>query len=146
MAILPEGVYLEIQSDSTEMIYSTMNEVSLSLTLDPGTTNTVTREYLFRMEDRILEALPEGSYESIMVEVGSSNTGSITINLPDITEQEVSASEIENILRQFLYLEPEATWTIGSGRGFGGSSIDVAIHSENSDLAMQAANDIVAIL
>lgn len=125
---------------------TTDDEVSLSLTLDPGTTNTVTREYLFRMEDRILEALPEGCYESIMVEVGSSNTGSITINLPDITEQEVSASEIENILRQFLYLEPEATWTIGSGRGFGGSSIDVAIQSDDSDLAMQAADDIVAIL
>lgn len=135
------GVGLSLTPEMT-----TDDEVSMKLTLDPGTTNSVTREYLFRMEQRIKEVLPEKSYESIMIEVGSSNTGSLTIYLPDITEQTVTAPEIENILRQFVFLEPEATWIIGSGRDFGGSSIDVEIHSEDSDLAKEVADDIVAIL
>ena len=121
------------------------DEVSLSLSLEPGTTQAITREYVFDMQDRILETLPENSYETISMQVGSSNTGSITIALPDLENQEYSAIEIQNMIRPLTTERPEATWTLSSGRGFS-NPIQVTIHSENEDSALQVANDIVSIL
>ncbi len=121
------------------------DEVSLSLSLEPGTTQAITREYVFDMQDRILETLPEGSYETITMQVGSSNTGSITIALPDLENQEYSAIEIQNMIRPLTTERPEATWTLSSGRGFS-NPIQVTIHSEDEDSALQVANDIVSIL
>ena len=121
------------------------DEVSLSLSLEPGTTQAITREYVFDMQDRILETLPENSYETITMEVGSSNTGSITIALPDLENQEYSAIEIQNMIRPLTTERPEATWTLSSGRGFS-NPIQVTIHSEDEDSALQVANDIVSIL
>ena len=97
------------------------------------------------MQDRILETLPENSYETITMQVGSSNTGSITIALPDLENQEYSAIEIQNMIRPLTTERPEATWTLSSGRGFS-NPIQVTIHSENEDSALQVANDIVSIL
>lgn len=126
---------------------STDDSVSVSLTLDPGTNNTVTRKYLFDMQQKIMDALPEGSWTSVMVEVGSSNTGSIDIALPDITEQTTSAAQVKNLLRPLMQLDPAATWTFSAGRGPGSSSaIDVEIHTDNSDTAKQVADQIVSIL
>ena len=121
------------------------DEVSLSLSLEPGTTQAITREYVFDMQDRILETLPENSYETISMQVGSSNTGSITIALPDLENQEYSAIEIQNMIRPLTTERPEATWTLSSGRGFS-NPIQVTIHSEDEDSALQVANDIVSIL
>ena len=121
------------------------DEVSLSLSLEPGTTQAITREYVFDMQDRILETLPENSYETITMQVGSSNTGSITIALPDLENQEYSAIEIQNMIRPLTTERPEATWTLSSGRGFS-NPIQVTIHSEDEDSALQVANDIVSIL
>ena len=123
----------------------TDDEVSLSLSLEPGTTQNVTREYVFDMQDRILETLPEDSYETITMQVGSSNTGSITIGLPDIEAQTYSAVDVQNMIRPLTTERPEATWTLSSGRGFS-NPIQVTIHSENEDAALQTANDIVSIL
>lgn len=124
---------------------TTDDEVSLSLSLEPGTTQNVTREYVFDMQDRILETLPEDSYETITMQVGSSNTGSITIGLPDIETQTYSAVDVQNMIRPLTTERPEATWTLSSGRGFS-NPIQVTIHSENEDAALQTANDIVSIL
>lgn len=124
---------------------TTDDEVSLSLSLEPGTTQNVTREYVFDMQDRILETLPEDSYETITMQVGSSNTGSITIGLPDIEAQAYSAVDVQNMIRPLTTERPEATWTLSSGRGFS-NPIQVTIHSENEDAALQTANDIVSIL
>ena len=124
---------------------TTDDEVSLSLSLEPGTTQNVTREYVFDMQDRILETLPEDSYETITMQVGSSNTGSITIGIPDIEAQTYSAVDVQNMIRPLTTERPEATWTLSSGRGFS-NPIQVTIHSENEDAALQTANDIVSIL
>ena len=130
---------------------TTDDEVTLSLELDQGTSIDVTRGYVFDMYDKILEALPEESYESIQVNVGgggmmsSENSGSITVKLPDITNQSYSAAEIQNIIRPMLYLDPNADWTFDSS-GIGISAIDVEIHSEDSGAALDAANSIAAIM
>ncbi|MDY4610271.1 MAG: efflux RND transporter permease subunit [Sphaerochaetaceae bacterium] len=133
----------------------TDDSVTLSLTLEPGTDDEITRKYLFDMQQKIMDALPEGSWTSIMVEVGSGgmfgsssgNEGSIEVSLPDITEQTTSASEVQNLLRPLTQLDPSATWTFSAGRGPGSSSaIDVEIHSEDSTAAKQVADQVVSIL
>ena len=125
---------------------STDDSVTLELTLDPGTTQEVTRGYVFEMQKKVLDILPEDSYESIFTEVGSSNTGSIEIELPDITEQLYSVSDIQNMLRDILDDDPSADWIFSNSRSVGGTGIDVVIHSEDSEAAMAAANDIQSIL
>ncbi len=122
------------------------DEVSLSLTLDPGTNNSITRASVFAMNEKVKETLPADSYESITLEVGSSNTGSIRIALPDITEQKYSAKEVQNMLRPLLNGNPAETWSIGSGRGFSSSAIDVEIHSNDADASKEAASRIEKIL
>lgn len=127
---------------------STDDSVSLSLELAEGTVSDVTVEKLFAMQNSLMEALPADSYESISVNLsGSSNEGSITINLPDITEQIYSASDVEEIVREFIYLDPSATWTLGGGRGpMSSNAVDITIKSEDSAQIEEVANQIMALL
>ena len=130
---------------------TTDDEVTVELELDEGTSIDVTRQYVFSMYEDIVEALPEESYESIQVSVGgggftsSENTGSITVKLPDITEQTYSATDVQDIIRPMLYVDPNADWTFESS-SMGISAIDVEIHSEESAAAREAADSIVAIM
>ena len=125
---------------------STDDSVTLELTLDPGTTQDVTKEYVFEMQRNVLDTLPEGSYESIYTSIGSSNTGSIEIQLPDITEQEYSVADVQNMLRDFLDDDPTADWIFSNSRSMGGMGINVVIHSDDSDAALAASNEIMTIL
>lgn len=126
---------------------TTDDEVSLSLTLPAGTTNTVTSKEIFAMQDKIKEVLPADVYESISLEVGSSNEGSITISLPDITEQTMSASAVKDAIRPFLYDNPDADWTFSAGRGPSSSNaIDIEIKSEDTAKASAVASDIMSLL
>ena len=125
---------------------TTDDAVTLELTLDPGTTQDVTKEYVFDMQEKVLSALPKDSYESIMTQVGSSNTGSIEIQLPDITEQIYSVSDVQGMLRPFLNENPAADWIFSSNRSMSGSGIQVAIHSDDTEKSLQVANDIMTIL
>ncbi len=122
------------------------DSVSLSLTLEAGTNNSVTRAAVFAMNDKIKETLPDGSYNSITMEIGSSNTGSIRIALPDITEQKYSAKEIQNMLRPLLSTNPSETWSFGAGRGFSANAVDVEIHSNDASASKEAASRIEKIL
>ena len=127
------------------------DEVQLNLELDEGTSIDITRVHLFDMYDRILSTLPADSFVNIRLSAGtgrlstSENSGSILIKLPDITEQSVSASEIENMLRPYLNLDPNAEWTFSSNV-MGASPIDVEIHSENTDDARIVSDQIIAIM
>ena len=131
---------------------TTDDQVTLDLELAPGTAGEVTRQYVFDMERKILSVLPEGSFETIEVSVGGGmfssgeNQGSLTVSLPDITKQTVSASEVENMIRPFTLEDPNATWTFSSSNGMGLSAIDVEIHSDETVSAIDTANQIEAIL
>ena len=124
----------------------TDDSVTLNLTLAQGTTQDVTKGYVFDMERKVLETLPRESYESILTEVGSSNTGSIEIDMPDITEQTYSVSDIQNMLRPLLNEDPEAEWLFSNSRSMSGTGIQVTIHSDDTDLSLQVADDIMNIL
>ncbi len=118
---------------------TTDDEVTLDLELEMGTSIDVTREYVMDMYGKIESVLPEGSYESIQLYIGtgmlttSENSGSISIKLPDITEQTISASEVQDLIRPFMDDDPSADWIFESNAVGGSSAIDVEIHSEDID-------------
>ena len=124
---------------------STDDSVTLELTLDPGTTQEVTSGYVFEMQKNVMETLPEGSYESIYTSIGS-NSGSIEIQLPDISSQTYSVSDVQGMLRDFLDDDPSADWIFSNTRSLGGMGINVVIRSDDSDAAVAAADEIMTIL
>ena len=120
------------------------DEVSLSLTMPPGTTKAVVREALFEMYARILDTVPQDAYESISVNTSQSASGSINISLPDITEQLYSPSEVEEMIRPlFKTAGSGQAWIFSGGRGLSSSGIDVEIRSDDTD-AVKAASDSIA--
>ncbi len=125
---------------------TTDDAVTLELTLDPGTTQDVTKTYVFDMQRKVMDTLPEDSYESIYTNVSTSNTGTIEIELPPITEQKYSVSEVQDMLRPFLTADPAADWIFSNSRRMSGSGIEVSIHSNDTDLALQTSNEIMDIL
>ena len=124
---------------------TTDDSVTLDLTMPQGTTQDVTKEYVFDMERKVLDTLPEDAYESILTEIGS-NTGSIEIDMPDITEQVYSVSDIQAMLRPLLNEDPEAEWLFSNTRSMSGTGIQVTIHSDDTALSLQTADDIMDIL
>ena len=125
---------------------TTDDSVTLNLELEQGTTQDVTKEYVFTMLKNVLDTLPEGSYESIMTTVGSSNTGNIEIELPEITAQTYTVSDIQGMLRPFLDDDPRADWIFSSGRSMSGQGIEVVIYSDTPELAATASDEIMGIL
>ena len=76
-----------------------------------------------------------------------SASGSININLPDITEQLYSPSEIEEMIRPlFTSTDSGQTWIFSGGRGLSSSGIDVEIRSDDTDAAKVASDSIAEIL
>ena len=124
----------------------TNDSVTLSLTLPAGSTQDTTKGYVFDMNENILETLPSEAYTSILLQVNSSNTGSITVQMPDITEQTYSATDVQNMLRPYLNEYPEATWIFSGGRGMSSSGIDVVVYADDSNLSLQASQDIKSLL
>ena len=124
---------------------STDDSVTLNLTLDQGTVQDVTKEYVFEMEKKVLDTLPPEAYESILTQVGS-NSGSIEIDLPDINEQTYTVSDIQAMLRPLLNENPEAEWLFSNNRSMSGTGINVAIYSDDVNLSLQTADQIMDIL
>ena len=124
---------------------TTDDSVTLDLTMPQGTTQDVTKEYVFDMERKVLDTLPKEAYESVLTQIGS-NTGSIEIDMPDITEQVYSVSDIQAMLRPLLNEDPEAEWLFSNTRSMSGTGIQVTIHSDDTALSLQTADDIMDIL
>ena len=124
---------------------STDDSVTLELTLDQGTVQDVTKEYVFDMEKKVVDTLPREAYESILTEIGS-NSGSIEIGLPDINEQTYTVSDIQAMLRPFLNENPEAEWLFSNMRSMSGTGIQVTIHSDDTELSLETADQIMDIL
>ena len=131
---------------------TTDDEVEMSLELEQGTSIDVTREYVMDMYDKVLSVLPEDSYESIQLYIGtgmmttSENSGSILIKLPDITEQTVSALEVQDLIRPFMNEDPNAPWLFETSQAGSISAIDVEIHSEDTGDAQYVSDQIMAIM
>ncbi len=131
------------------------DQVTVELELPIGTSDEVVEEYLFEYQDIVLEVLDPEVYESLVLTVGASgrmssggSTGSIQINLPELNEQTMSATEIQNALRPYQYYWSNVAVTFSAGRGFGGgsSAIDVQIMSEDYEAAQEVAAQIEELM
>ncbi len=126
---------------------SSDDQVTVSISLPVGTNNKVVQEYLFKFQDIVIEEC-EGAYESITVNTGRSNSGSLQILLPDITEQKMSPDEIKAKLTPHLTDWADVTVSFSSGRGFGGgrNAIDVELISTDNAMAQETATEIIRLL
>ncbi|WP_320127549.1 efflux RND transporter permease subunit [uncultured Sphaerochaeta sp.] len=123
------------------------DSVTLNLTLPAGTTKSATRSELFALQSELAKALPLDSYTQIMINVGKTNTGSMVISLPDVSEQKYSATDIKNLVRPLLNSNPSATWTFGGGRGPGNSTpIEISITGSNISDITETTNSIASII
>ncbi|MDR0910364.1 MAG: efflux RND transporter permease subunit [Spirochaetaceae bacterium] len=122
------------------------DQVNVTITLPIGTNNVITADYLFKFQDTIKKEIPPEAIKSIVMNAGSSNSGSIQINMPPLGEQPMSALEIQNKLRPFLKQWSDVTIAFSSGRGpGGGSNVQVQVVSDNDNAAAQVCDQILSI-
>ncbi|WP_037572073.1 efflux RND transporter permease subunit [Spirochaeta cellobiosiphila] len=125
------------------------DSVRVSISLPVGTnmdyTEKITSNFVKIIEEEVT------GYTHISMRVGggrrfsgsSGNSASIQITLPELEEQTMSPSEIENVLRQHLNEFPDAEITLSSGRSWGGGSpINIAVYSQNTQLGEETATEI----
>ncbi len=125
------------------------DSVIIDVEMPVGTDLDKTEEVLLQLKDIVTEEIT--GYEELILSVGgsgmfssgSTNEGSIEITLPDLEDQTITAAEIENILRPYISLFPDAEITFDSGQDFGsGSPVDLVIYSNDLDLASETATTI----
>ena len=123
------------------------DQVNVTIKLPVGTNKEVVSEYLFRFQDIVIQEC-EGAYESIILDSGDSNSGSVQINLPEPSKQKMSPTDIKNALTPHLQSWSDVTITFSSGRGPGGSSsaIDVKLISNDTNAVEKTANEIIKVL
>ena len=125
---------------------TTDDQVEINLELEPGTNDAITTRYLFDLQTKVMDALPRDAWIDMMISVSGNNEGTLTIELPDITEQTMGVEEIKDIVRPLFGDDPSATWSFSDSRGVGISPIDVEIHSTDTNQALAVANQVVDIL
>ncbi len=124
---------------------STDDTISVSMTLPVGTDKAVTSESLFAAQDLIRENVT--GYDSIIVTLGTQNTGDIQLNLPEPAKQTVPAAEMRKNVQELLAAIPNATFSLSSGRGFrSGAAVDVQLKSNDSDAVRELGPKIVSLL
>ena len=131
---------------------SSDDEVELDLELPTGTQIEVTRGYVLDMVETVKSVLPEDCYEALSYTIGgggllsSENSGSITIMLPDLTEQTLTATDVQTLIRPYLNEDPNAVWTYSSGLSSLITDIDIEIHSDDTETARTVSDQIKAIM
>ncbi len=121
--------------------------VQVNLSLPVGTNNDVVRRYLFDFQEIVMREL-DGAYETLVLNSGNSNSGSLRINLPDLEDQTMSAADVKSALTPYLNQWSDVTISFSAGRGFGGSfsGIDVKVLSTDAVAAQQVMDEIVELL
>lgn len=126
---------------------STDDQVNVTVTLPIGTNKKVVLDYLFQFQE-IVEKECKGAYKNIILNSGNSNSGSVQINLPDITKQTMKPDEIKAKLQPYLKSWSDVTVSFSSGRGMGGGAkaIDVKLISNDTVASRETADKIVDVL
>ena len=125
---------------------SSDDQVNVTVTMPIGTNKDIVAEKLFEFQDIILKEC-EGAYKSIILNSGTSNSGSIQINLPELGKQPMTPNEIKAKLQPYLKQWSDATVSFSSGRGpGGGSAVDVTLLSDDDVAASRVSEEIIAIL
>lgn len=136
---------------------SKFNDTSVGLNLEMplGTkleeTQAVLQDFYEYIQDEIQ------GYENIVVSVGtgqrrgssdSSYKGSISIYLPDASEQIDTAEQVKSKLRAHFNDYPNATFTFDDGmmQRMGGSDIDIVFRSSDLDAANNLAKEVKSLI
>ena len=90
------------------------DQVSITVTLPIGTNKDVVSDYLFDFQE-IIEKECEGAYETIIIDSGTSNSGSIQINLPELSEQTMSPTDIKAKLKPYFNKWSNVTLSFSAG-------------------------------
>ena len=123
------------------------DQVNVTITLPIGTNKKVVLGYLFDFQE-IVEKECKGAYKNIILNSGSSNSGSVQINLPELTKQTMKPAEIKAKLQPYLKSWSDVTVSFSAGRGMGGGSraIDVKLISNDTNASRETAGKIVEVL
>lgn len=123
------------------------DQVNITVTLPIGTNKDVVSDYLFRFQDLIIQEC-EGAYNSIILDSGTSNSGSIQINLPEPSQQTMSPTQIKEVLTPLTTDWTDVTISFSSGRGPGGSSgaVDITLASNDTNAVEQVIEEITQLL
>jgi HAE1 family hydrophobic/amphiphilic exporter-1 len=117
------------------------DNVSITATLPMGTPLQET-EAVLRQLQLIVEREVKG-YETLVLRTGgggfmgmgggSSNSGSLRINLPKFAQRIESANEIKDIMRPYFNQFPGVSFSFGGGFGGfgGGSAVDIILRTED---------------
>lgn len=135
------------------------DSVTLDVEMPIGTRLEVTRSVLQRLEAIAVSEIP--AYEDIIVQAGErsffglgaadTSQGSLTIVLPSFEEREMSAQEVQELLRGYFDNFPGAVFTFGGGGGPGGggfnaSPVEITLRSDDRDLMRETGNRIIELI
>lgn len=126
---------------------SSDDQVNITVTLPIGTNKDVVLERLFEFQDIITKEC-EGAYKSIILNSGTSNSGSIQINLLELDKQTLNPTEIKAKIQPYFKQWSDATVAFSSGRGPGGSSsaINVVLSSDDDTATAEVSEQLVTLL
>ncbi|MDR3311894.1 MAG: efflux RND transporter permease subunit, partial [Spirochaetaceae bacterium] len=127
---------------------NTDEQMNVTITLPTGTNTELVRKYLFDFQDIILKEMPREAYKTIVLNTGTSNSGSIQINLPKLKDQTMNPAEIRQRLVPYVqaWSDVRIVFTAGRGPSRTASSITIDLISDDADGASQVANQIVALI
>jgi multidrug efflux pump subunit AcrB len=113
-----------------------------------GTTAGLVQQYLFDFQEIIVRELDREAYNTIVINTGGGNSGSIQINLPKLKDQKINAQEIQRTLTPFLTQWSDVRITFSSGRGPGGGSggVNIKVISDDTASMTVVSDEIVALL
>lgn len=126
------------------------DSVRINVRLPVGTRQELTEEIIFDLNEIIMQEIQ--AYEAIILNIGSGNSGNITITLPEFSQRIESDEDVRTKLRPYFSLFPGAELSfggggMGGGGGLGGGSpIDIRVRTDDTARATEVANQIVAIL
>jgi multidrug efflux pump subunit AcrB len=124
------------------------DQINVTVTLPIGTNTYETQRYLFEFQEIITREIPADAFKTIVINTGTSNSGTIQLNLPKLKAQKLKAADIQKKLMPFTTLWSDVRISFSAGRGFRSSSnaIDVELISDDTASTSRVAADIVALL
>ncbi|GHV87459.1 acriflavin resistance protein [Spirochaetia bacterium] len=125
------------------------DQVTINISMPVGTTAGIVQQYLFDFQEIILREIPRDVYNTIVVNTGGSNSGSIQINLPKLQDQKISAREIQSTLTPYLTQWSDVRITFSGARGMGGmggGGVNIKVISDDTEAMTRVSDQIVALL
>ncbi|MBQ6673170.1 MAG: efflux RND transporter permease subunit, partial [Spirochaetia bacterium] len=143
------GLYMLSQTRIIYMPGMTSNNVTISATLAPGTKLEETEKFMLALEEEVKQEVKE--YKYIITTSGSgtaSYSGEISIELLSASERSETLEQVQNKLRKFFNLYPQAKLNFSTRRGGFSSTptIKVQLAYENINNVRAAADEIMDLI